>query len=189
MTSLQTKGARGADSARVRHLFAAMLTLLVKVEFGYTMREGEAMDLAHHHSLSEAIASIRDRMEINRQFPDRKLRNTLAIQEATVLATVGPGDSDSATKLILQAREAAFDVIKARDRARDQASRERELLTKRMKEIKTWGRVNARFIDALTELYNDRLVELWGLNLPNELRSQATTELDKLFETAIEAAE
>jgi hypothetical protein len=164
-----------------------MLTLLVEVEFGYTMREGEALGLAHYHSLSDAIASIRSRQEINRQFPHDRLRNALAVQEATILVTVSPDDPDSATKLILEAREAAFDVLEARERARDQASRDRVLLRKRMDEIKTWGRVYKRFIEALSELYKDRQVELWRLNLPDDLASQAAAELDKLFEAAIDA--
>ena len=46
-------------SHRVRPLFVAMLKILVKSEFGYLMRDGEASDLAQYHSLRGAIGLSR----------------------------------------------------------------------------------------------------------------------------------
>ncbi len=174
-------------SERVRRLFAAMIKVLVESRFGYTMRDGEAFDLTHYPSLSEALDSIKKRLEIHKHFPDSMLRSSLAIQEAAILARAAPGTSDHALARILSAREATFATLKAKSDARQREQRVAGSIRRLTEEIKKWGRVHSRFLSAMEKLYSDRLFELKTLNLPDDVLAQATIELDGMFETAIDA--
>jgi hypothetical protein len=172
-------------SERVRRLFAAMLKALVKSELGYDMRDGEALDLTGYGCLSNAITSIEKRIEINKQFPDSALRNTLAVQEAAILAGTLPEAADHARERILKAREEAFVIFYAKKAAQRSGQQARVSLRERMAEIRRWGRVHSRFVSGIEKVYLDTLSDLKHLNLPNHVLVQATTELDAIFETAI----
>jgi hypothetical protein len=173
------------SSERVRRLFAAMVKVLAKSELGYAMREGEALDLTRYRCLSDAVASIKKRIEINKQFPDTELRNVLAIQEAALLAGAAPEVSDYARKQILTAREEAFAILNAKRATRRSQQQVRAALRERMAEIRRWGRVHSRFVSSMEKIYLDTLSALMQLNLPDQVMVQATTELDAMFETAV----
>jgi glutamate mutase epsilon subunit len=184
--SIQEVANQTHSSVRVRKLFAAMLKALVKREFDYEMRDGEAIDLAQYGSLSAAIASIRKRREINQQFPDSSLRNTLSVQEAAILAGTTSGTADHARERILTARETAFGLLSTKNKTSIKQHEVRASLRARMTEIKSWGRDQSRFVSKMENLYKQRIFELELLSLPNDIMKEAVAELEKLFETALE---
>jgi hypothetical protein len=150
------------------------------------MRDGEALDLARYGSLTAAFASIEKRIEINQQFPDSRLRNALAVQEAAILAGATPGSAAHALNRVLKAREAAFDSINGRSHARTQSARDRASLRQQMEEIRRWGRNHSRFVREMNALYLQRTVELKLLNLPEDVAERAQADLNQLFEAALQ---
>ena len=173
-------------SPRVRPMFVVMVKNLVKAEFGYPIRDGEALDLTGYHSLGDAIGSIKQRLEINKQFPDPKLRLTLAVQEAAILAVASPANSAHAQEAILRARAAAFAALEELTKERVKYRKAQADIRERMAKIKTWGRGYARFIARMESLYNDRISELRSLNLPADVLAEATHELTEIFAIGIE---
>ncbi len=175
-------------SERVKHLFAAMLKVLVKREFDYEMRDGEALDLTHHGSLADALVCIRQRVEINQEFPDSGLRIGLAVQEAAILAGTAPGAEGYAQKQILKARESAFEILNSKKRDLRSLHQVQSSLGQRMSEIKSWGRNYSRFVSRMELLYAETIFQLKLLNLESELMQEAVVELCAIFEAALEAS-
>ena len=173
-------------SERVRHLFAAMLKVLVKREFDYEMRDGEALDLTHHDSLADALSCIRRRVEINQEFPDSRLRSGLAVQEAAIVARTAPGAETYAQELILKARESAFKIFDSKKRDSQRMHEVRSSLRQRMAEIKSWGRNYSQFVNRMDLLYTETILQLKLLNLEPELMQEAVVELAAIFDAALE---
>lgn len=173
-------------SERVSRLFAAMLKVLVRTEFAYEMRDGEALDLSHHGSLSDALLCIRRRVEINQEFPDSDLRIRLAVQEAAILTRLAPGTEAYAQEQILTAREAAFKILDSKRRDNERMHQVQSSLRRHMAEIKSWGRNYSRFVSRMDLLYGETIFQLKLLNLDSELRQEAVVELEAIFEAALE---
>lgn len=171
-------------SRRVRLLFAALLKALVQREYGYEMREGEALDLSQYGSLADAMDAVRSRLDINRQFPDSMLRTSLAVQEASILAS-RPADDEYALAQILKARRTAFELLSAK---KDAIRRDHQLsasLRQRLVQIKSWGRNYSQFVSRMEQLYLNAELQLRLLNLREETFRAAVRDLEKLFDAAL----
>ena len=170
-------------SHRAQQFFASLLIVIVKSELGYAMTQAEAIGLAHHATLLDALDSIQARVAIHRQM-DPKYRVPLGVQEAVILAT--SEGSDHAMMKILEVRSATQEAIRKHRGAAKHRERDADGLRQEKERIKMWGGSYSSFLKKMTLLYDRRRQDLRGLNLARPLLEQATSELDEIFAKALD---
>ncbi len=158
---------------------------LVQSELGFSIRDGEASDLAVHERLSDALASIKEKLEIHRQVPDARTRLTLAVHEASLTGTKHSGDP-YVQEQIIKARRAAFSALDTKNAAKRHEDQRAASLRRQMAEIMSWGRSHSRFVSELQRLYSQTLFDLKRFDLPEHLLVRAISELNAIFEIAVE---